>query len=151
MWATPSVMDHRTDVRKPEERSDEANKGGCANLREQVMWATPNTMDHLPPRDEEDCSVNQKNREGRKRSGNLREQVVHPSMWPTPNANDNRDRGHLGTPSIQKRRKKGKQLDLSMVVSKESGALNPTWVEWLMGYPLGWTDSRVWETQSSHK
>src|SRR4029078_6223587 len=20
------------------------------------------------------------------------------------------------------------------------GALNPTWVEWLMGYPLGWTD-----------
>ena len=21
-----------------------------------------------------------------------------------------------------------------------SGALNPTWVEWLMGFPLGWTD-----------
>ena len=20
------------------------------------------------------------------------------------------------------------------------GALNPTWVEWLMGWPLGWTD-----------
>ncbi|MFA5165395.1 MAG: hypothetical protein WC481_07520 [Candidatus Omnitrophota bacterium] len=20
------------------------------------------------------------------------------------------------------------------------GQLNPTWVEWLMGYPLGWTD-----------
>ena len=21
-----------------------------------------------------------------------------------------------------------------------SGQLNPTWVEWLMGFPLGWTD-----------
>jgi hypothetical protein len=21
-----------------------------------------------------------------------------------------------------------------------SGQLNPTWVEWLMGYPIGWTD-----------
>lgn len=40
-WATPSGMDVRTDVRKPEDRSDEANKGGCANLREQVQWPTP--------------------------------------------------------------------------------------------------------------
>ena len=23
---------------------------------------------------------------------------------------------------------------------KAGGALNPTWVEWLMGWPLGWTD-----------
>jgi len=50
------------------------------------MWATPNTMDHLPPRDEEDCSTNQNNRKGRTRSGNLREQVVHEKMWPTPRA-----------------------------------------------------------------
>ena len=50
------------------------------------MWATPNTMDHLPPRDEEDCSTNQNNRKGRTRSGNLREQVVHENMWPTPRA-----------------------------------------------------------------
>ena len=23
------------------------------------------------------------------------------------------------------------------------GSLNPTWVEWLMGWPLGWTDSAL--------
>jgi hypothetical protein len=23
---------------------------------------------------------------------------------------------------------------------KTSGKLNPTWVEWLMGFPLEWTD-----------
>ena len=26
------------------------------------------------------------------------------------------------------------------------GQLNPTWVEWLMGFPLGWTDCVVSET-----
>lgn len=45
---TPQVMDIRTDVRKPEERSNAANNGGCSNLRE---WAgngllpTPTAMD----------------------------------------------------------------------------------------------------------
>jgi hypothetical protein len=29
---------------------------------------------------------------------------------------------------------------LSMVVSDTSGALNPEFVEWLMGFPLGFTD-----------
>lgn len=33
---TPQAMDVRSDTRKPEERSDAANKGGCSNLRE---WA----------------------------------------------------------------------------------------------------------------
>ena len=40
-WATPQLMDFRSDVRKPEERSEKANKGGCSNLREQVHnWKT---------------------------------------------------------------------------------------------------------------
>jgi hypothetical protein len=60
--------------------------------------------------------------------------------WPTPTASDNRDRGNLGSPAIQRRVKKGKQIMLSMSVSDTSGALNPQWVEWLMGWPLGWTD-----------
>jgi hypothetical protein len=29
---------------------------------------------------------------------------------------------------------------------EETGALNPTWVEWLMGWPLGWTDLKPLET-----
>ena len=27
------------------------------------------------------------------------------------------------------------------------GKLNPTWVEWLMGFPIGWTDLGASETQ----
>ena len=30
------------------------------------------------------------------------------------------------------------------------GKLNPTWVEWLMGWPLGWTDLKPFETDKSH-
>jgi len=30
------------------------------------------------------------------------------------------------------------------------GQLNPTWVEWLMGFPLGWTELNVSEMQSFH-
>jgi hypothetical protein len=74
-----------------------------------------------------------------------------PGMWPTPQAGDDRDRGNLSLPSIRRRARLGKQLMLSMVVSLENGALNPTWVEWLMGFPLGWTDSGPSATRSSRK
>ena len=30
------------------------------------------------------------------------------------------------------------------------GSLNPTWVEWLMGWPLGWTDLKPLGTDKSH-
>ena len=65
--------------------------------------------------------------------------AVARKMWPTPSANDNRDRGHMGSPAIQRRIEKGKQLNLSMVVSKTSGALSADWVSILMGYSLDWT------------
>jgi len=76
---------------------------------------------------------------------NLEREVAR-SMWPTPCAGDDRDRGNLSNPAIQRRLSKGKQLMLSMVVSETSGALNPTWVEWLMGFPTGHTDLKDSET-----
>jgi hypothetical protein len=62
--------------------------------------------------------------------------------WPTPQASDNRDRGCMEDPSIKRRIKMGKQIGLTTAVkeTRSSGSLNPQWVEWLMGYPEGWTD-----------
>jgi DNA (cytosine-5)-methyltransferase 1 len=60
--------------------------------------------------------------------------------FPTPQASDNRDRGNLSSNCVQRRIEIGKQVSLSQSVSNTSGQLNPTWVEWLMGWPLGWTD-----------
>ncbi len=62
------------------------------------------------------------------------------TMWTTPCFGDNRDRGNLSNPSIQRRLRIGKQLNLSMVVSGKSGKLNPEWVEWLMGYGRSHTE-----------
>jgi len=70
--------------------------------------------------------------------------------FPTPQASDHRDRGNMSNPSIQRRADKGKQLNLSMVAHPNSGQLNPTWVEWLMGWPIGWTDLKPLETDKSH-
>ena len=70
--------------------------------------------------------------------------------WPTPQASDNRDRGNMSNPSIQRRLAIGKQIMLSQSVDPISGKLNPTWVEWLMGWPLGWTDLKPLEMDKSH-
>jgi hypothetical protein len=63
-------------------------------------------------------------------------------MLPTPTASDSRNRGNPEDECIQRRVAKGKTIELSMTVS---GQLNPTWVEWLMGWPLGWTDLNALE------
>jgi len=48
------------------------------------------------------------------------------AMWATPTAS-------VGGP--EPKGKTGRKL-----VTQVGGSLNPTWVEWLMGWPLGWTD-----------
>ena len=57
-------------------------------------------------------------------------------MWPTPAHRDYR----TGMPG---RIDKGHTLNLPEKIADERGELgqlNPKWVEWLMGYPSGWTD-----------
>jgi len=85
------------------------------------------------------------------------ETVVGRRLWATPQASDNRDRGNMSNPAIQRRVAMGKQIMLSQSVDPNSGQLNPTWVEWLMGWPLGWTDLKplatdkflLWQQQHS--
>lgn len=60
----------------------------------------------------------------------------------TPQASDNRGRGNLSSGAVMRRIAIGKQISLSQSVSEVSGNLNPTWTEWLMGFPLGWTSLR---------
>jgi len=149
-WATPQAMDGRSDVRKPEERSEKAKKSGCSNLREQVHnWATPNTLDHLPPKEGEAMQrLYDTHRKGRKSPSNLREQV-NPKSY--PNTLQDQDKsstsgksqeswatptqglGMQGTPGNQ-----GRSLVKDLKI-KTTSRLNPNWVEQLMGLPVGWT------------
>jgi site-specific DNA-cytosine methylase len=72
--------------------------------------------------------------------------VLHITVFPTPQASDHRNRGHLGLPVTQRRLKIGKQINLSASVSQKHGALSPDWTEWLMGWPIGLTDLKPLET-----
>jgi hypothetical protein len=65
-------------------------------------------------------------------------------LWPTPTANEDA----AGTPNGKMQRMLGNHPDIRGTTPEEwaSGQLNPTWVEWLMGFPLGWTDLGASET-----
>jgi len=73
--------------------------------------------------------------------------------FPTPMASDNRDRGNISDPAIQRRIKLGKQISLTMAVKKEKGggSLNPRWTEWLMGFPIGHTNLKPLEMDKYQK
>ena len=154
-WATPRTTDGTGGPRKLDEtgrRISQTNPDLVfgANLADQVrMWPTPcaNTRPNegnvrLLRAKVEAGELSREEAKGMLNGKDPFEAqgTVPKKMWPTPQASDVRDRGHLGMPAIQRRLSKGKQLNLSMVVSQTSGALNPTWVEWLMGFPIGWTD-----------
>ena len=68
---------------------------------------------------------------GAKKQSRLIDQI---RMWPTAQARD--WKGPSG------RSMKGEERDLPQAArtSPQDGQLNPTFVEWLMGYPSGWTE-----------
>ena len=71
-------------------------------------------------------------------------------MFPTPRARDG-NCGPPGSPSSI-HNAEGDYLDgVVQETSQESGRLNPEWVEWLMGFPIGWTALEPSETQLSHR
>jgi hypothetical protein len=63
-------------------------------------------------------------------------------MWPTPTTKANQM-----CPSMQSRGVACRNLRQDT----NGGSLNPTWVEWLMGFPTGWTDFEDSGTPSSLK
>jgi len=61
---------------------------------------------------------------------------AHRNLWPTPTAHNAKE---LNAPSEAMR-------NTPTLSASVGGRLNPTWVEWLMGWPLGWTDCAPLET-----
>jgi hypothetical protein len=123
--------------------------------KESGYWLTPNCMDSLPPRSPEALKRQyENNRQGRTTHSTLREQVVYPppnQMWPTPSTRDHKG-GYIGG-RIRNGKVSWDTLDVAVQhtdnQSKDGGQLNPTWVEWLMGWPLGWTDLKPLEMDKS--
>ena len=70
-------------------------------------------------------------------------------MWPTPTARDYKGQNSLK--HIEEKPRHNSQLPNRLRQKGITGSLNPTWVEWLMGYPAGYTDLKDWEILSSRK
>ena len=70
------------------------------------------------------------------------------SFWPTPTASNAKGaaKNRFRTSPTYRG-----NLDEAVRDSPSSGQLNPNWTEWLMGFPLEWTDLDVSETPSSRK
>ena len=149
LWPTPQATDGTriNQVRSRDQLSDKAKKGGCSNLREEVhnreskLWPTPNAWDgNRGPRSKE--NLIEKNHQINLISAVKDAEDPEPvHMWPTPRARDYKD-GTSIPPSVKEGRRShnlGTKVQES-TQTKASGSLNPTWVEWLMGYPKGWTD-----------
>lgn len=69
--------------------------------------------------------------------------------WPTPRASDYK--GATSAEAMSKAAARGFNPNLpeATAASVGGGKLNPTWVEWLMGWPLGWTDLKPLEMDKS--
>lgn len=132
---TPTAMDSRNARNRTSGRSNPSSKhhDGVTLCDFVTMWPTPSARDWkgapasaatLPPN-----------------SRPLNEMV----RFRTPQARDGMERG----PSDPKRRvEQGHSVSLHDQIG---GSLNPTWVEWLMGFPLGWTDCGPSATPSSRR
>jgi hypothetical protein len=136
---------------------------------ESGSWPTPNTFDATNHNTPETFFERQK-RHGWERT-NPCDLAVAVQMFPTPTSRDYKDgsakscenvpvNGLLGravhqwpTPTVSGdyNRKGASATSGDGLATAVGGALNPTWVEWLMGFPSGWTDLKDSETPSSLK
>lgn len=142
LWRTPDTGAGGTSGLLKQGKTHRANGQPIQiRLADQVanprLWPTPNA------RDWKDSGPKQGNR----KSPNLGT-AVH---WPTPAARDYK--GANAYETTQKKLEEGKRAQMGQLpnaIQQElghpiGGSLNPMWVEWLMGWPLGWTDLKPLE------
>ena len=128
LWRTPQATDG--DHGGPNAR----DSGGGLHLSAQVhRWPTPTAMTGG-----EGVAPSHKNG----KHGWNTAAAVHDSMnekptrmWPTPTRADASGHGRVTPDKRTLTHNTGTSL-----VDATGGQLNPTWVEWLMGFPAGWTD-----------
>lgn len=128
MYHTPTAQDGKNCTLP----KSQINRGCLAGDGMREQFATPQARDYR---------TGQKSRwEDRNRSRNLNDQIA---MYPTPTTGAGMCGG---TGSFRKL----KRLEEQGVISEnerrsmsqgDGGNLNPYWVEWLMGFPPGWTET----------
>ena len=146
LWLTPRASDtgsgesQETFVKRNRDRTMNCSGSLAAQVKERPMWPTPKSsaagQDY----------AKMHGRDNRKPGAGL-SLATMAAMYPTPKSRDWKGQSQRGIHGpmdslANQDRGDGKPI---------GGQLNPTWVEWLMGFPLGWTASDASATPSSRK
>lgn len=113
------------------------------------QWPTPNTVGY---RSDGELKLLAKSADDRQEFLGLSHRVANSKRekyWPTPRASDSKGSGPRGSKSKIHLEDRGYLT--GTVATEACGQLNPMWVEWLMGFPGGWTDLGDSETPSCRK
>jgi len=97
------------------------------------LWPTPRSCSAMA------ATITSESAWNEKRNPNL-ETIVGRRMLPTPTCHNSKE----GAFPAEYNRK------TPTLATHAGGKLNPTWVEWLMGWTLGWTDLKPLEMDKSH-
>ena len=128
-WPTSGTMRSGMCYRRQMSAHRTSEKGSSS-------WPTPTARDWKQP-----------GKNGRWRDGKLQLDTLDRAVqqWPTPSVRDHKG-GYIGG-RIRDGKISRDTLDVAVQHTdnkeKTGGQLNPTWVEWLMGFPSGWTDLRA--------
>lgn len=152
LWATPNTMDYlpQRSLEALKKQAETSRKGRTcpANLQEQVceetvrLWPTPSASDRgrtaINPHMTKNGTIRHIGKNGTQSYARL-DAVA--AMFPTPKARDAKDTTRLPPSRLADPGKDSLVQRVGRGIPKEDGGqLNPTWVEWLMGFPIGWTD-----------
>lgn len=115
------------------------------NATECSLWLTPAAMDGRRTELPNSALANHWIKHGTKT--NLAEQIAYQACYPTPQATSWGCSG--AREKLRKLQAAGEitETERKQMQAGNGGKLNPTWVEWLIGLPLGWTDLGASETQ----
>ncbi len=156
IWPTPCATD-------ASQRSYQYDRGDKTKPRLSLtglarLWPTPTTVYTRADWSEEDLRAKQQQVKAETKAKGVHHtgngfglnlaQAVR--FWPTPNAGDYKA-GMSNAPGRQQSSLPRSVGIVEGVSSGKRGGLNPTWVEWLMGFPTQWTELENWVTPSSRK
>ena len=125
-WPTPNAMD-AMDARSDEALARAKTRGGCANLKDDPrirFWPTP-------------CSTDANGAGSRNVEGSLAHAGT--SLTDAVRGDGGRGRGRPPAASDEKGSAQPGQRRGQLSETVAGLKLSPDWVEWLMGWPVGWS------------
>ena len=172
-WATPTTMDYlpprSAEATKRLQEGARKGRKRPSNLREQVdpktmeMYPTPTTKGFGHASEGQPMIFRNKVERGElteteaqsmMNGVTLRPPRMEEWKFPTPNSGQVKHSYNGNNQYYEKRLKDGRQIDLTMKMYQTEGdaRLNCDWTEWLMGYPIGWTNlEESQESQPNNK